>query len=386
MRVLISGGGIAGLTLAYWLHRYTISTVVIEQAQGLRRDGYAIDFLGTGYEVAARMNLIDRLYAQQIPFDFITYVNRAGKPIAKLNADLLRSITDGKYMGLMHATLEEVLYEALSGQVEVRFGRSLTHVVPGPDVVNVTFNDGTSDSFDLLIGADGVHSNTRALVFGPEEQFSRYLGYMVACYPLTDRYNIGRAWKMYVEPGRMAAAYCTPTAGEILTFFMYQATGQENLPCEQRLPRLREVFAGMGWFTGDFLSDVRDHESIFLDTVMQIQMPVWHLGQVALVGDACDCPTVLSGQGASLAMGGAYVLARALYETASYQEAFCRYEQVLLSQVKERQKNARSFARFFLPGSPFDLFVQHMMMKVLFREAFRGLLRRQFGAQSILPQ
>lgn len=386
MRVLISGGGIAGLTLAYWLHKYMIPSVVIEQAPGLRRDGYAIDFLGTGYEVAARMNLIDQLHAQQIPFDFVAYVNKAGKPIAKLKADLLRTVMDGKYMGLMHATLEEVLYEALPGQVEVRFGRSLTHVIPGRDAVDVTFNDGTTESFDLLIGADGVHSNTRTLVFGPEEQFCRYLGYMIACYPLADRYDIGHTWKMYVEPGRMAAAYCTPKADEILTFFMYQAARREYLPREQRLPRLREVFTGMGWFTQDFLSEVRDPESIFLDAVIQVQVPTWHEGRVALVGDACGCPTLLSGQGASLAMGGAYLLAKALNKTVSYREAFRRYEQELHSYVQAQQKSARNFARFFLPGNPFDLFIQHMMMKVFFRETFRGLLQRQFGAQSILPQ
>lgn len=161
MRVLISGGGIAGLTLAYWLHQYAIPVVVIEQAKTLRRDGYAIDFLGTGYEVAERMSLIDRLSSQQIPFDDVAYVNKAGKLIARLDAALLRTITDGKYMGLIHWILEEVLYEALAGTVEVWFGRSLTHVVSDPDAVVVTFTDGTTESFDLLIGADGVHSTTR---------------------------------------------------------------------------------------------------------------------------------------------------------------------------------------------------------------------------------
>ncbi len=171
MRVFISGGGIAGLTLAYWLHQYDIPSVVIEQARDLRRDGYAIDFLGIGYDVAERMGLMKRLASQQIPFETLAYVNKTGKHIAKLDGALLRSITDGKYMGLMHSTLEEVLYEALAGQVEVRFGRSLVAIQPGPLAVVVTFNDGTSESYDLLIGADGVHSNARALVFGPEDQF-----------------------------------------------------------------------------------------------------------------------------------------------------------------------------------------------------------------------
>ncbi len=385
VRVLISGGGIAGLTLAYWLHHYDIPSVVIEQANDIRRDGYAIDFLGTGYEVASRMSLIDQLAAQQIPFEALLYVNKDGKLIAKLDAALLHTITDGKYMGLMHATLEEVLYEALEGTIEVRFGRWLTHIVQGTDAVEVMFNDGTTESFDLLIGADGVHSSTRALVFGPEDQFSHYLGYTIACYPLTDRYGIGHAFKMYVEPGRMAAAYCTPKADELLMFFMYQSPKPEHVPREQRLARLREVFAGMGWLTEQFLSDVSPSQSVFMDAVIQIQMPTWRQGRVALVGDACDCPTLLSGQGASLAMGGAYLLARALHETASYEEAFRRYEQQMFAFVQVQQKSGRSFAKSFLPGSPLGLFVQRTMMKVLLRPMFRGLLRRQFGVESLLP-
>ncbi|MEO8956377.1 MAG: FAD-dependent monooxygenase [Ktedonobacteraceae bacterium] len=373
MRVLISGGGIAGLTLAYWLRHYNIPSVMIEKAEDLRREGYAIDFLGTGYDVAERMSLIDRLRFQQIPFETLVYVNKAGKLIARLDANLLRSITVGKYMGLLHATLEEALYEALGGQVEVRFGRWLLAIEPGPDAVYVTFNDGTTESFDLLIGADGVHSSTRTLVYGPEEQFSRSLGY-----------TIGHTFKMYVEPGRLAAAYCTPQVDDILTFFMYQTTRQEHLPREQRLARLREVFAGMGWLTQQFLSDVSPSASVFMDAVIQIQMPSWHHSRVVLVGDACDCPTLLSGQGASLAMGGAYLLAKALHDTADYQEAFRRYEQQMSAYVRAQQKSARGTAKSFLPGSPLGLFVQHTMMKVLFRPAFRGLLRRQFVAESLL--
>jgi 2-polyprenyl-6-methoxyphenol hydroxylase-like FAD-dependent oxidoreductase len=387
MRVLISGGGLAGLTLAYWLHYYGIPSVVIEQANTIRRDGYAIDFLGTGYEVASRMSLIDQLAVQQIPFEALHYVNKDGKLIAKLDVALMRSITDGKYMGLMHATLEEVLYEALEGNVEVRFGRWLTHIVQQTDAVVVTFNDGTTESFDLLIGADGVHSSTRALVFGPEDHFRRYLGYTIACYPLADHYGIGHTFKMYVEPARMAAAYCTPQAGELLMFFMYQSAKLEYVPREQRLARLREVFAGMGWLTEQFLSDISPAQNVFMDAVIQIQMPTWHQGRVALVGDACDCPTLLSGQGASLAMGGAYLLARALHETADYQEAFRRYEQQMFAFVLAQQKSGRSFAKSFLPSSLLGLFVQQIMMKVLLRPMFRGLLRRQFGVTSLLsPQ
>lgn len=387
MRVLISGGGIAGLTLAYWLHHYDIPSVVIEQANSVRPDGYGIDFFGTGYDVAERMGLIDRLEPQQIPVDAALYVNKQGRPATTMNIALMKKIMDGKYMALIHGTLEEALYEALAGQVDVQFGRSLTTVQQNSEQVVVTFNDGTTESFDVLIGADGVHSLTRKLVFGPEEQFSHFLGYMIACYCLPDKYDIGHTWKIYVEPGRMSGAYRSNHEGDIFTLFIYQTTRMEHLPREQRLPRLREVFTGMGWITQQLLDDAPDPHAIFMDAVTQIQMSTRHHGRVALVGDACGCPTLISGQGASLAMGGAYLLAKALHEAATYQEAFQGYEQQMLSHVQAQQKNARGLAKSFVPGSSLSILLQQVVMKVVLRKAFIGLLRRQFGARSILqPQ
>lgn len=275
MRVLISGGGIAGLTLAHFLHQHGLTPVVIERASGLRREGYAIDFFGIGYEVAERMNLIDQLADQQIPFDVLAYVNAQGELIAKLDMALVRKITNGKYMGLMHGTLVEALYGVLAETVEVRFGCELLRVLQGREAVEVTFNDGRTESFDLLIGADGVHSGTRTLVFGPEDHFRRYLGYTIACYLLPDHYTIGRAWKMYLEPGRLVATLCTPKADEVLMFFLYRSVSLEHLPREQRLPRLREVFAGMGWLTQRLLCDVNPSENVFMDAVIA------HLAKVA---------------------------------------------------------------------------------------------------------
>jgi 2-polyprenyl-6-methoxyphenol hydroxylase-like FAD-dependent oxidoreductase len=386
VRVLISGGGIAGLTLAYWLHQYGIMLVIIEQAGGIRRDGYAIDFFGTGYDVAERMGLIARLQSRHIPLAYVAYVNGSGKPIARLDISLMRKVMHDKYMALMHWTLEEALYEALAGDVEVRFGRSLVAVMNSPEEVTVTYDDGTQETFDLVIGADGMHSNTRRLVFGPEEQFARYLGYYVACYALPDRYGIGHAWKNYTEPGRLAGAYCSNREGEIITLLLYASADQGQVAREQKLPRLQESFAGMGWITSHLLKDVPDPDVIYLDSVIQIQMPTWHKGRVALVGDACGCPTLISGQGASIAMGGAYVLAKALHEAPDYQEAYHAYERLVRPYVERRQKNARDFAKSFVPKSRFGILAQQVLMKLVLRDACIGLLRRQFGADSLLQK
>jgi 2-polyprenyl-6-methoxyphenol hydroxylase-like FAD-dependent oxidoreductase len=383
MRVLICGAGIAGLTLAYWLHRYGFEPVVIEQVESIRHDGYGLDFYGTGYDVAERMELIERLRAEQLRVDAITYVDRMGKPVASIDRFLMYKIMRGRYMGLLRQKLEAVLYEVIASDVEVRFGRMLVDVCQDQEAVSVTFNDGTTQTGDLLIGADGIHSTIRERVFGPEEQFGRYLGYYFASYALPDRYGIGLAWKNYTEPGRLAAVYAGDTEGEVITFFMYAAANEGYIARPQRLPRLRRAFAGMGWLAGQLLDDVPDPNAIFMDTVTQIRMPEWYKGRVALVGDACDCPTLLSGQGASLAMGGAYMLAKALHETADYQTAFHRYAMQVRPHVEERQKNARDLAKFFVPRSKMETKAQQIFMKLVLREAFVGLLRQQFGAKSL---
>jgi len=385
MRVLISGGGIAGLTLAYWLQRYGIVPTIVEKAANIRRSGYGIDFFGTGYDVASRMGIIDRLRSQQATFDYVANVNRNGKIVTKLNRALMDKIMYGQYLAILHGTLEDALYEALANTVEIRFDRTITDVQQDTQAVHATFDDGTCESFDLLIGADGVHSLTRSLVFGPEKQFTHFLGYEVACYPLADRYNIGHTWKMYSEPGRMVGAYSSSREGEIFTLFIYEAAHQEKrLPREQRLPRLRRVFAGMGWLTQQFLSDTSASEEIFMDEVAQIQMSSWRQGRVALVGDACACTTLISGQGASLAMGEAYILAECLHTAPDYQEAFHRYEQRLQAYIRQQQKSARGFAKSFVPHTLLEQKVQQVIMNLFLREACVGLLRRQFGAQSIL--
>jgi 2-polyprenyl-6-methoxyphenol hydroxylase-like FAD-dependent oxidoreductase len=165
---------------------------------------------------------------------------------------------------------------------------------------------------------------------------------------------------------------------------MYEAANEGHIAREQRLPRLRQAFAGMGWIAGQLLDDIPDPHAIFMDTVTQIKMPGWHKGRVVLVGDACGCPTLLSGQGASLAMGGAYMLAKALSETSGYQDAFRLYELQVSPHVEERQKNARDLARSFVPRSKMEMKMQQVFMKLVLREAFAGLLRRQFGAESLL--
>lgn len=388
-RVLISGGGVAGLTLAYWLERYGHTPVVVERAPGPRGGGYGFDFSGTGYDVADRMGIIDRLTPHQLPVDSVTWVNGAGSPVARLGTDLLERAIQGPYLGLMHDTLTEAIADAVGDRVEIRYGQMIRGVRQQPGGIDVTLEGETEpERFDLLAGADGVHSLTRSLVFGPEERFAHYLGCYLACYPMpeSDELAASRSRTHYSEPGRQTVVYPTGRPGEAIALLLFKAPNEGAIARDDRLPRLRAAFAGSGWITPDLLSAAPKSGGIFMDTMTQISMPSWQHERVALIGDAAGCATLVSGQGVAMAMGGAYVLASALRDLDDHRAAFRRYEQRMHGEVERRQRTARTFARSLIPSSRTGVAIQHAVSRLLLRDRFAGLLGRRFAASSILTQ
>ncbi len=196
-------------------------------------------------------------------------------------------------MALMHQTLESVLFDAVKDQSDVRFDTTITALESDDKGVHVKLDDGSQLSCDVLVGADGIHSSVRALVFGGEDAFLWPLGYCVASYRVSDRYQLGPTWTMYLEPGHMVGLYAGDAPGSAFAFFMFETTDRLHVPRAERVPRLQREFEGVGWITRDLLDDAPDGDDVFMDTVAQIQIPRWHEGRVALVGDACDCPTLV---------------------------------------------------------------------------------------------
>jgi 2-polyprenyl-6-methoxyphenol hydroxylase-like FAD-dependent oxidoreductase len=182
----------------------------------------------------------------------------------------------------------------------------------------------------------------------------------------------------------MVALYAGDRPGSAFAFFMYKASNQAHIPRSRRAATLRREFQGVGWITNDLLDDADAADDIFMDTVAQIVMPKWHSGRVVLIGDACDCPTLVSGQGASLAMGGAYVLAQCLQDTSNFGAAFERYERTVRPYADSQQRAARGFVKSFIPGTNFGVALQRIVLPVLFLPAFTGLLRRQFDVRSVI--
>ncbi|MCB0227276.1 MAG: FAD-dependent monooxygenase, partial [Anaerolineae bacterium] len=249
-----------GMTTAYWLHQHGHEPVVIERAPDLRRDGYGLDFFGAGYDVAERMGIIDALAKRQIfrdKEDSIAFVDDDGRVKVELKVEAVRrQVLDGKYMGQIHYNLEEVLYDAIKDNVKIRFGTSIKAVDQSPAAVTVTYDNGDSETFDLLVGADGIHSNVRGLVFGPEKDYAYFMGYYYACYHIPDRHQLKKMWENYTEPGRQIGAYHTDREGQLAALLIWEAEDEGYIPPEQRADKLRTAYAGMGWITSQLLADI----------------------------------------------------------------------------------------------------------------------------------
>lgn len=368
MKILISGGGIAGLTLAYWLQRYGFQPTVVERMPDVSRaKGYLIDFWGPGCGVARQMGLIDRMQQHNCHIHDWKLVDRRGAEILSMDLEKLGSLLGGPVFNFFRGDLEAMLLDKIRDDVELRMGTSIERMRPTDDFVETQMTDGTTERWDLVIGADGVHSNVRRLAFGEEEQFIRHLGYTVAAVTLpSDDHDLQQACYLYNEPGRLLMLFRCPS-GLLIGYLIGRTPQAKRLDSSQRAAWVRGTFREMQWLVPELLESVDDRAPIFMDTVSQICMPSWSRGRVSLVGDAAGCLTLLAGQGASMAMAGAHLLAQQLGEAqGDFPVAFARYEAALKPGIMRRQREARRLAKlFFVPRSAAGVQLRNWTLKAV---------------------
>ena len=386
MRILIVGAGVAGLTLAYWLEKAGHEVIVVEKSATIRTQGYVLDFAGTGWDVADRMGLIPAIRQRALPTDSVIYKDANDHISARIPVKDILASTDiePKYAALNRRDLVLTLYEAVKDNVEINFGKCVEHIRQDASAVTVSFDDGTRDTYDILVGCDGIHSQTRALVFGEERQFAHYLGYQFALFEMPPlAHDLGHSYHTHVEPQMQLGIY--PIADDHWLFFAAFAQSDDTVPApDQRVATLRQQLAHVKWYAPEILARLSDDTFIFWDNVTQIEMPRWYDNRVALIGDAAHCPTLVSGQGASMAMAGAYFLADALTKTGNHTEAFQTVDERLRPHIERIQKAARNFAPTFIPKSEFRIMLINLVLRLSALGPFRRVIGKQFVLESIL--
>jgi 2-polyprenyl-6-methoxyphenol hydroxylase-like FAD-dependent oxidoreductase len=361
MKVVICGAGIAGLTLANRVSALGGEVVVLERTPGPRPHGYMIDFFGPGYDAVEAMGLLPTIEGVAYHVEEATFVDEHGRRRAGVRPE---QFAKGPLLNLMRPDVERVLRQRLPPEVDLRFGTGPVAVADHSDAVRVTLDDGAQLEADLLVGADGIHSTVRRLVFGEEPRFFRYLGFHTAAFTfdapeihaavrgracLTD--TVGRQMGFYaLRDGRVAA-------------FAVHRVPDPALPDDVRAA-VRDTYGGLGWVVPEALEACPPSEEIYYDQVAQIEMPTWSKGRVVLVGDACYAVSLLAGLGASLGIAGAYVLADQLTRTQSIDQALVNYERLWRPVAEEKQKAGRSGARWFLPESALQLRVRRAVLRM----------------------
>ncbi len=349
MRAIICGAGIAGLSLAKCLDSAGADVVLLEKSPRPRGQGYMIDFFGPGYDAAEAMGLLPRIREMSHDVDELSYCDEHGRHRAGIRYHQFAQALGGRLLGLMRPDLERVLFDSLSGNVDVRFGTSLEQVVNGPDEVSVGLTDGGELHADVLVGCDGIHSRVRRLVFGAEHEYLRHLGLHTAAYCFDDsevRAGIGHRFCM-TDTVRRAMGFYGLTETRVAVFAVHHAPNP-TLPRDARA-ELRREYASLGWVVPRALAACPPSGEVYYDQVAQIAMPRWSRNRVVLVGDSCAAVSLLAGQGASLAVAGAYLLARQLAERGPTEVALENYERALRPTVTRTQSSARKAMRWFIP-------------------------------------
>ncbi|MET9661804.1 FAD-dependent monooxygenase [Streptomyces sp. NPDC006510] len=349
-KVLISGASIAGPALAFWLNRYGFAVTVVEKAGALRGGGYPIDVRGTALEVVRRMGILPRLKDAHIDLRRLTFLGGDGSEVASVDPHMVTGGVAGRDIEVRRGDLTDALHTAVRDDVEFLFNDSIDTLDQSGHGVDVTFRGGSRRTFDMVFGADGLHSRTREYLFGPEAQFHRYLGYCFAGFTMRNAFGLSHELMMWNTPGRAAALYAVGDNDEVHAFLNFahpEPPFDAFRSPEAQRDLVATVFADAGWEVPGMLAAMRDADDLFFDGVSQIRMPRWSSGRVALVGDAAYAPSFLTGQGSSLALVGAYMLAGSLADR-DHAAGFAAYERntrefVTLNQEQVGEGDAALF-------------------------------------------
>ncbi|MBG0826742.1 FAD-dependent monooxygenase [Planomonospora sp. ID67723] len=361
MRILISGASVAGPVLAYWLNRYGFTVTVVERAPALRKaGGHAVDLFRPAMDVVDRMGLIEPVQAGKTGTEWLTIRPENSDRIHRVRVSrLMRAVSD-RHVEIMRDDLSEIFYDATRHDVEYLFGDSITAMAEDAGGVDVAFEQSPDRRFDLVIGADGLHSTVRRLAFGPESRYATWIGAYLAVMSIPNYLGLRDRMDGIVGVNRVVGVYGGAHMDDARAVFMFRPAAEldyHHRDVDRQKELLRRHFAGLGWEVPRLLDREMDGASAFyFDSITQLRMDTWSRGRVSLVGDAGYCPGPAVGGSTSLAVFGAYVLAGELAEAGGdHARAFPAYEHRIGEYVRRNRAFAVSAARQLIPATRLNL-------------------------------
>jgi 2-polyprenyl-6-methoxyphenol hydroxylase-like FAD-dependent oxidoreductase len=381
MRVLISGGGIAGPALAHWLHRYGISSTIVERAPGLRPGGHAVDVRGVARRVVDGMGIMPAVLANRVDERGIAMVDRRGRRTAEMSAELFGGEGIVAEIEIARGDLARVLYEATSAFTEYRFGDRITELTQDAGGVDVTFAGGDRERFDIVVGADGVHSGVRALAFGPERDYVRHLGGYGSYFTVPDPGDLDHWFLLFNAPGGRVAGIRPERGGTAKASLGFTSPhlGDDRLTVAEQQRLLTEKMTGVGWKVPALLAAMPDAADFYFDSISQVHVERWSRGRVVLIGDAGFCGSPLAGLGTSMSLVASYVLAGELAAVPSDPTAaFARYQSELADYVAAGLELPPGGMSAFAPQTALMIALRPLSWRAMSRWPMRGMLEKQF--------
>ncbi|SKG69961.1 monooxygenase FAD-binding protein [Mycobacteroides abscessus subsp. bolletii] len=355
MRVLISGASIAGPVLAYWLARQGLHVTVVERVPALRKSGgHAVDLFRPAMEIAERMGVLAAITERATGIEqLVVHPSGARRPV-KIDYRKLLAAASDRHVEIMRDDLSEIFYEASRDDVEYIFGDEITALSQDGEV---NFHSGASGRYDVIVGADGLHSGVRRLVFGDAEASSTdFLGAYLSVVSVPREFAYPGPAAGFLDVGRGAMMYTADHLDDARAVFMFRPVGEAEAydyrDIEKQKTMLRSRFTGLHRDVDQWLGQLNDTPAFYFDTISQLRLTSWSRERVTLVGDAGYCPGPAVGGSTSLAVLGAYVLAGELGRAGGdFAGAFRAYENVMAGRVLGSRRLARTAAKTMLPSS-----------------------------------
>ncbi|GAA1693863.1 FAD-dependent monooxygenase [Fodinicola feengrottensis] len=371
--VLISGAGIGGPTLAFWLARYGYAVTVVEQASQLRASGSAVDFRGDQLALLERMGILDDLRACESHMGDLKIVDGTGKHVSTLPAMLFSGELE-----IDRGDLAQILYHHTKDHTEYVFGDRITALTQHEHGVDVTFERSAPRTFGLVIGADGLHSAVRRLAFGDEAQFKTDLGYYAASFSVPNTFGLDHSGWIYNEPNRYVnLSSGRDTRRAIATFvFGTEPVAYNRRDPQQQMRIVAEHYSGAGWMVPQLLAAMGNATDLYFDSLSQIKLESWSRGRVAVLGDAAWSAGP-GGNGTGHAMLGAYTLAGELAAAGGdFQAGFARYEEIMRPIMDKSQKFAAGAGKFLVPPTDGKIRSRNRTYRILSSKLMTGVFTK----------